>query len=149
MRIYVATSWKNELQPMVVEYLRLLEHEVYDFRNPKEGDEGFHWKQVSERPLEEWTHDYWKQVLQHPRAEEGFQNDMSALHWCDACLLVMPCGRSAHMELGWAAASGRHTAVMVPPGHPVEPDLMVKMTSGGLLFGMEEVRQWLKSIEGL
>ncbi len=148
MKIYVATSWKNEHQPMVVEYLELLEHEVYDSRNPPNGDPGFHWSQVSDRPRDQWDPDHWQWVLRQPRAEEGFRNDMNALRGCDICLLVLPCGRSAHLELGWACAAGKHTAIMIPPGYPAEPDLMVKMTTGGLLFGMEEVRQWLDSLEG-
>ena len=33
-KIYVASSWRNEYYPEVVEKLREAGHEVYDFRNP-------------------------------------------------------------------------------------------------------------------
>ena len=36
-RIYVASSWRNKYQPEVVAALRKAGHEVYDFRNPKDG----------------------------------------------------------------------------------------------------------------
>lgn len=42
MKIYVASSWRNNRQPDVVKFLRDLGHEVYDFKNPKPGDDGFH-----------------------------------------------------------------------------------------------------------
>ena len=39
-KIYVASSWRNEYYPEVVEKLREAGHEMYDFRNPPSGDSG-------------------------------------------------------------------------------------------------------------
>ncbi len=64
-------------------------------------------------------------MLQHPIAQAGFKSDMDALRECDVCLLVLPCGRSAHLELGWAAGAGKKTVVLEPD--PIEPDLMYLM----------------------
>jgi hypothetical protein len=41
MRIYVASSWRNLYQPTVVTALRQEGYEVYDFRHPAPGDDGF------------------------------------------------------------------------------------------------------------
>ncbi len=46
MKIYVASSWRNTRQPEVVEALRARGHEVYDFRHPAPGNEGFSWKAI-------------------------------------------------------------------------------------------------------
>lgn len=53
MKIYVASSWRCEYQPIAVESLRALGHEVYDFRGAGTGwgeiegaDGGFHWSEV-------------------------------------------------------------------------------------------------------
>ena len=46
MKLYVASSWRNLNQPTVVELLRKCGHEVYDFRNPAPGDNGFHWEEI-------------------------------------------------------------------------------------------------------
>ena len=46
-KIYVASSWRNEYYPEVMEELREAGHDVYDFRNPPSGDPGFKWKYVS------------------------------------------------------------------------------------------------------
>ena len=48
MRIYVASSWRNLIQPDVVVMLRNLGHNVYDFKNPGPGNSGFQWAQIDE-----------------------------------------------------------------------------------------------------
>jgi DNA (cytosine-5)-methyltransferase 1 len=50
MKIYVASSWRNEQQPEVVKALRDAGHEVYDFRNPSETDKGFAWSDIDGIP---------------------------------------------------------------------------------------------------
>jgi len=120
VRIYVATSWRNEFQPEVVAALRADGHEVYDFR----GEEGFSWREVDEK-WAAWTPQEYLAGLVHPCAERGFKRDMDALRWCEACVYVMPCGPSASMEMGWAKGSGRPVIAYIPALR--EPDLMVKM----------------------
>lgn len=127
MRIYVASSWRNNLQVGVVASLRAAGHEVYDFKNPKQGDSGFSWKSIDQG----WqmgglvTPEHHARMLEHPIAQAGFEPDMNALKSCEACVLVLPCGRSAHLELGWAAGAGKKTYVLEPD--PIEPDLMYLM----------------------
>ena len=50
---------------------------------------------------------------------------MDALCSCDACVLVLPCGRSAHTEAGWFAGKGKPVAAYLP--ERVEPELMYKL----------------------
>lgn len=125
-QIYVASSWRNIRYPEVVSRLRSEGHDVYDFRNPAVGDEGFSWRQVPGAPEADhrkgWPAADVVRVLAQPRAQAGFKSDMDALRSCDACVLVLPCGRSAHLELGWAVGAGRRTIVLLDD--PAEPDLM-------------------------
>jgi hypothetical protein len=126
MNIYVASSWRNDEQPAVVAALRKDGHTVYDFKNPAPGDKGFSWRQLEFGDKAEWTAElYATQVLYHPIAEHGFELDMHALDAADACVLVLPCGRSAHLELGYAAGTGKLTVVYVPKLD--EPELMYRM----------------------
>lgn len=120
MRIYVASSWRNGLQPEVVRTLREDGHEVYDFRNPSEGDHGFHWSDIDLR-WQEWTPGVFRDAIAHPIAQAGFTKDRAALDWCEACVLVVPCGRSAHLELGYAIGKGKRTSILLSDG---EPELM-------------------------
>jgi len=125
--IYVASSWRNHQQPSVVEALRSAGHQVYDFRHPREGDSGFAWSEIDPEWLR-WTPAAYRAALDHPLAVSGFRSDMDALIACDTCVLVLPCGRSAHLELGWAAGAGKRTFVLM--AQPEEPELMYRMLHG-------------------
>lgn len=123
-RIYLASSWRNECQPEVLAALRADGHEVYDFRNPAPGDTGFGWRQIGDRAS--WTAEHFAtHVLDHPIAAHGFGLDMSALEAASACVLLLPCGRSAHLELGYAVGARKLTVVYMPALD--EPELMYRM----------------------
>lgn len=117
MKIYVASSWRNPWQPGVVLILRASGHDVYDFREPEPGVRGFAWSDIDPH-WQSWRPEPYRHA-QHPIAEDGFRRDMDALRACDACVLVLPCGNSAHLELGWAAGAGKRTAVLFPRGVPI------------------------------
>ena len=123
-RVYVASSWRNPYQPEVIARLREAGQEVYDFRDPKDNPGGFHWADVDAR-WQEWTAREYIEQLWHPVAEKGFQADFRAMEWADACVLVRPCGRSAHTEAGWFAGKGVKTIVYIPEKQ--EPELMYKL----------------------
>jgi len=123
MKLYVASSWRNSHQQKVVSFLRQLEHEVYDFRNPAANNNGFHWSEIN-GGWQAWTPQEFIDALSHPIAQNGFKCDADALAWADACILVLPSGRSAHLEAGWAIGQGKPTVVYMPD--QVEPELMYK-----------------------
>ncbi len=136
MNVYVASSWRNRYQQGVVAKLRRMGFDVYDFRNPGPGNDGFAWADcdpeagllqrsgVPSHTVPIPVHRFLA-MLEHPLAVDGFACDMAALERADAVLLVQPCGRSAHLELGWAAGAGKWTGVLLP--EDIEPELMVKM----------------------
>lgn len=103
--------------------LRREGHEVYDFKNPAEGDNGFHWSDVDE-DWQNWTPEKYVEKLNHPIAEDGFNKDFNAMKWADCCVLVLPSGRSAHTEAGWMKGQGKPTIVLIDK---VEPELMYKI----------------------
>lgn len=119
-KIYVASSWRNECQPHIVDVLREHGHDVYDFKDA----DGFHWSEVDPN-WKQWTPAGYLSGLSHPCAERGFSRDMTALKECDICVYVMPCGVSASLEAGWAVGAGKRVFVYI--GGMREPDLMVKM----------------------
>ena len=139
-KIYVASSWRNEFYPEVVEALRRAGHEVYDFRNPRSGDEGFKWSCVAENYME-WSPQEYREQLEHPKAVRQFDNDIKAMEACDTCVLVLPCGRSAHTEAGWFAGRGRTVVVYIPVRQ--EPELMYKLFSA-VCCSMDELVEALK-----
>ena len=110
-RIYVASSWRNKYFPEVVARLREDGHEVYDVRNPPHGGAGFHWTDIDEN-APEWSFSQYAEGLHHPKAERQFRADLEALEWADTCVLVLPCGRSAHTEAGWMAGAGKKGRIL-------------------------------------
>lgn len=122
-KIYVASSWRNIHQAQVVEALRSAGHQVYDFKNPRPDNKGFAWSDIDPN-WEGWTPERYRELLDHPIAKDGFASDFNAMKWADTFLLVLPCGRSAHLELGWACGQGKQTMVLLDA---MEPELMVKM----------------------
>lgn len=138
MRIYVASSWRNTRQPSVVKALRAEGHEVYDFR-----DHGFGWHEIDE-DWQSWSPSKYRDMLDHPRAAQGFGKDKGALDWADATVLVAPCGRSAHLEIGYAMGQGKFTAILLEDRQ--EPELMYRLATS-ICLGVPELVQVLAAQE--
>jgi hypothetical protein len=136
VRLYVASSWRNCLQPSLVGDLRAQGHEVYDFRHPPDGDHlGFSWSDV-DPAWAAWTAEEYRAALDHPIAVAGFESDYGAMAWAEGCILVLPCGRSAHLEAGWFVGAGKPLWILLDPdefGHDVGhhvTELMYRMATG-------------------
>jgi hypothetical protein len=116
MKIYVASSWRNQFQQGVVAHLRNAGFEVYDFKNPKPGDRGFHWSEI-DPGWQMWDAEQFRESLAHPIAQLGFASDFIAMEAADACVLVLPCGRSAHLEAGYFAGHpSKRLVILLGPG---------------------------------
>ena len=124
-KIYLASSWRNPAQPALVSLLRKAGHEVYDFRNPAPGNTGFKWSDVD--PLWQcWTPTAFRERLNHPISERGFSHDWGAMQWADTGVLLLPSGRSAHIEAGYFVGAKKPLVILLAEG---EPELMYKMAS--------------------
>jgi len=146
MNIYVASSWRNPRQEVIVRILREVGYNIYDFKHPTENDSGFHWTDVWKQFDTYWregTMEQFIKALEHPIAIDGFNKDMEALKNADVTILVMPCGRSAHLELGYAVGAKQHTAILLSDG---EPELMYKMVDK-IATSIGDIIVWLNNIE--
>lgn len=126
-KIYVASSWRNEFYPDVVVALRQAGYDVYDFRNPPSGEGGFKWEHIDPNYLD-WTPQQYRENLHCTKANRQFGNDLEAMNSCGTCVIVLPCGRSAHTEAGWFAGKGRKVIAYIPSKQ--EPELMYKLFDG-------------------
>jgi hypothetical protein len=144
MKLYVASSWRNEYQPNVVAALRGRGHEVYDFRNPKPDDHGFSWKQV-DGGWESWTPYQYVRALDHPISVAGFDNDFSAMEWAEGGVLVLPCGRSAHIEAGYFVGANKPLFILMFDRQ--EPELMYRMASA-ICLTIDELFRKIADREG-
>lgn len=139
-KIYVASSWRNEYYPQVIELLRKEGLDVYDFRNPPSGDPGFKWENVDPDYMD-WSPEEYRAHLKHNLAERQFKNDIDAMLACDICVLVLPCGRSAHTEAGWFAGRGKNVIAYLP--RKEEPELMYKLFNE-VVTSLEELLEAIK-----
>ena len=123
MKIYVASSWRNLLQPAVVACLRTLGCEVYDFRNPPPpgSTDGFRWSEIDPN-WRHWSPAQWREGLGSDISRRGYASDRTGMDWADIGVLVLPAGRSAHLEAGFMAGQGKPVYTLAM--QPVEPELM-------------------------
>ncbi|MGN6693882.1 MAG: hypothetical protein ACTHN0_06860 [Aquihabitans sp.] len=136
-RIYLASSWRNYQQTEVLFKLRTEGHQVYDFRNPHDdwttlnpGDSsgGFRWSDIDPE-WADWSPWSFRQALDTHRAAEGFGSDFNAMEAADVGVLLLPCGRSAHLEAGYFAGHPNKSLHILIPELP-EPELMYLMADG-------------------
>ena len=138
-RIYLAASWRNPYHETMLKLLRYRDHEVYDFKNPPFST-GFKWSDIGlELPCT--AEEYRSALLSHPRAAQGFNADFAAMRWADTCVMLLPSGRSAHLELGWMAGAGKRTCLLTQDGE--EPELMA-LLADKICISYDEVLEFVK-----
>ena len=127
MKVYLASSWRNEVYPAALAALRKAGYEVYDFRHQG----GVEWNLSAGLSAEELDN-----MLNHPKVQSIFDQDMDALISCDAVVCVLPCGRSAHLELGYGIGAGKRTVLLWHDGD--EMDIMHKAV-GAIVFDLADL----------
>lgn len=132
MKIYVASSWKNIFYKSTTSFLQECGHEIMDWQK-----DGFSLPQVTEAPTDKWSGEYYRDtVLQTQRAVDGFQNNLNLMHQAHCCVLLKPCGNSAHLEAGIFAGWGKALHIYIPIWDG--PDLMYKAAKS-INFTLEEL----------
>lgn len=122
MKIYIASSCRNDHQPAIIRDLEAAGHEVYDFRHGVK----FKWSDIDPNWIT-WSSQTFREALGHPFAHDAFEADLCGMKWAEAFVLVAPAGRSAHLELGWATGAGKPAYILLSDG---EPELMYKLATG-------------------
>lgn len=135
--IYVASSWRNIFYTGIVAVLKQANLSVYDFRHPEPGNDGFHWSAIDTNWCL-WDTTTSRTSLDHPTAEVGFNCDMQALKACDRLVMVLPCGASSHLELGYAIGAGKPAFIYWPLEYYFEPELMYKAATR-ICIGINEL----------
>lgn len=143
LNVYVASSWRNDYQQAVVGLIKSHGHNVYDFKNTP-GSSGFSWSEIDPN-WKHWNMKQFADIFDHPRVVNGFKNDFMALHNCDVCVMVLPCGRSAHLEAGYAAGGGKTTIAFIPEGVRIEPELMYGILNG-IFTTVAELDEFFKPV---
>ncbi len=103
MKIYMASSWKNSSQVReIAQYLRTCGFKVDDFTDDSRGRYVFHWSEIGDLYELDAIN-----FLRDERAQRTFREDKKWIDWADAVVLLLPAGRSAHLEAGYAKGTGK------------------------------------------
>lgn len=111
MKIYIASSWK--MKDVVIKLAKSLTevgHEVDAFCDDSNGRISFNWSELIDIMKEEGTDISQldaKEMMKHWRVQEAFKEDKKWIDWADALIMLMPCGRSSHLEAGYAVGKGK------------------------------------------
>ena len=115
---------RNPEIPLLAEKLRALGHFVYDDWHAPGPEADEYWRQYELAR----GHKY-QEALAGWHAHHVFENDKFHLDLCDTGVLLMPAGRSAHLELGYLARGGKETYVVFPQ-EPDRFDIMYRFCTG-------------------
>ena len=92
-----------------------------------------HWKNY----FKELGYSY-KEALNSDFVNTAFNFDLDHMKQADIGVLVMPAGRSGHLEIGWMLGQGKKGYILFPDGEPERPDLMAKLATD-VFFSTEEL----------
>lgn len=146
-RIYLASSWRNTLQSSYIRLLRDYGHEVYDFTGKEPMPAGgpyptaFAWDELDPKWNSWRPSDFRHNLLSSSRAAFGFLGDSRGMAWADTCLLLLPCGNSAHLEAGFMKGLGKRLIIHYHDndgGDGYKPDLMY-LLADNITIGKEEL----------
>lgn len=141
MKVYLASSWKNKkLVDKVDAFLKSKGFEVTNFTHPDDRKYLFNWEQIpNSKNMNQLD------VMQIPLVNNSFKEDKGWLDWADCVFLVLPCGKSAHLEAGYAVGSGKKLVIYAEEFPKGEFDTMYGFCN---IIGtnLEEVTQLMEKL---
>lgn len=139
--IYIIGSLRNKKVPVVANDLRKAfpDCEVFDsWYAPGPHADDFLRDYAKGKGLN------YKETLRDPAATHIFEFDKHHLDRADIVVLVMPAGKSGHLELGYAIGSGKLAYVLFDK-EPPRVDIMYQFATE-IFFDFNELRDCLKKV---
>lgn len=138
MKIYLIGSLRNPVIPHLAKEIR-----------EKTGQEVFDdWHYAGPDTDEWWMKDEkvrgrtFAEALEGKHAEDVFNFDKTNLDDSDVCILVLPAGKSSHIEFGYMRGCGKPGYVLFDK-EPERFDLMYKFATK-VFFNKEDLFKWLQ-----
>lgn len=104
MKIYIASSWKNAKEVRELsEMLQQCGFEVYDFTDERKHF-SFNLNALANASEIEYI-DFLRTI---PESKKAFIVDKNGLDWADTVIMLLPCGRSSHLEFGYGVGKGKN-----------------------------------------
>ena len=138
--IYLIASLRNEGVPALANKIEAeTGHTVFDswFSPGPEADD--YW-----RTYEKARGRTYEQAMDSYAATHVFEFDKSHIDRCDAGLLLLPAGKSCHLELGYILGQGKPGFIYFPE-EPERWDVMYKFSTA-LLFSEDKLMETLRAL---
>lgn len=109
-KVYIVGSLRNPVIREVANALRVAGFNVFDDWHGCGPDADDQWKTYEKDRGRGYA-----EALRGKLAKHAFEFDKSNLDEADAVVLVLPAGKSGHLELGYAAGKGKRTYILLEP----------------------------------
>ncbi len=120
IKIYVASSWRNKYYQEVCKKLTDAGFEILDWRK-----NGFSFASVDPK-WESWSFEEYEDAInRNDLTLDAFNHDLDLMKSAEACVLLLPCGNSAHIEAGWFTGKGVPVVAVIADFE--RADLMLKL----------------------
>ena len=138
-KIYLIGSLRGPRVPEVAAKLREAGHEVFDdwYAAGPEADD--YWQKYEMNK----GHNY-REALRGFVANHVYHYDKSHLDRNEMAVLVLPAGKSGHLELGYMIGQGKPGYILFEDKMPERWDVMYLFATN-VFFGVEELLEELKS----
>lgn len=137
--IYLMGSLRNRGVPILANAIEAIGIEAFDSWQSPGPDADDHW-----REYEKARGRTYEQALRGHSARHVFEFDRQHIERCDAAVLVMPAGKSAHLELGYALGLGKYGFILLPE-EPERWDVMYQFADA-VFIGAENFLNHLRGI---
>lgn len=117
MKIYLASSWKNEFLLKNIKYFLKNGGNAVDLFCDLSGNARkfiFSFDLLGDIKRENNI-----TIRQHSVIENAFLENKKWIEWADLCIMVLPCGKSSHLEAGYAKGIGKKLIIFAPTGFPL------------------------------
>ena len=147
-KIYLASSWKRKETVRVMHDILVKRGHVVDSFCSTDGKRSsFNWDELVEIMYKEGIDLRSANAISmadHWRVKEAFREDKKYIDWSDTLIMLMPCGRSAHLEAGYAAGTGKKLYI-IGGFEKGEFEVMYGFADG--MYEYNDVHKLLESLE--
>lgn len=139
-KIYLIGSLRNPAVQNIAAILRLAGYEVFDdwFAAGEKADDSW-----QEYERERGRH--YSEALYGHAATHVFEFDLHHLEESDIAVLVLPAGKSGHLELGYMAGKGRPTFILFDAEPEWRWDVMYRFATK-VVFSPDELTSELQNV---
>ena len=107
-QIYLIGSLRNEQVPIIGNQLRAKGFNIFDDWHAAGPEADDHWKSYEKERGRTYV-----EALEGAAAKNVYAFDKRNLDASDAAILILPAGKSGHLELGYMAGSGKLTYILM------------------------------------